>query len=63
MDVVVPSCAVPSKVIVLLPTLSGILWLADPELTSVPLTRTVAKAFVVLGVTVSDEVAFGTLAV
>jgi hypothetical protein len=38
------------------------LWLADPELTRVPLTRTVAKAFVVLGVTVIDEVAFGTLA-
>jgi hypothetical protein len=54
---------VPTTEIVLLPTLSGILWLAAPELTSVPLTRTAAKAFVVLGVTVIDEVALGTLAV
>jgi hypothetical protein len=38
-------------------------WLADPELTRVPLTRTVAKAFVVVGVIVIAEVALGTLAV
>jgi hypothetical protein len=61
-DIVVPSCAVPLTVIVLPPTLSGMLWLAAPDVTSVPLTRTVAKAFVVLGVTVIDEVALGTLA-
>jgi hypothetical protein len=37
--------------------------LAEPEVTSEPLTLTVAKAFVMLGVTVSDEVALETLAV
>jgi hypothetical protein len=37
--------------------------LAEPEVTSDPFTRTVAKAFVVMGVTVIEDVALGTLAV
>ena len=49
-------------VMVLLPTLRGMLWLSTPELTRVPLTRTVAKALLVVGVTVIAEVALGTLA-
>jgi hypothetical protein len=62
-DVVVPSSAVPTTEIVLLPTLREMLWLAAPDVTSVPLTRTVANAFVVVGVTVIVEVALATLAV
>jgi hypothetical protein len=54
---------VPTTEIVLLPTLREILWLAAPDVTSVPLTRTVVKTLVVVGVTVIDEVALGTLAV
>jgi hypothetical protein len=62
-EVVVPSSAVPTTEIVLLPTLREMLWLAAPDVTSVPLTRTVANTLVVVGVTVIDEVALGTLAV
>jgi hypothetical protein len=62
-DVVIPSSAVPTTVMVLFPTLSGILALSEPEVTSEPLTRTVAKALVVVGITVMADVVFDTLAV
>ncbi len=58
-----PSPAVTIVVIVLVPTLSAIALDATPEVTVVPLTFTVAVASVVVGVTLIDDVAFGTLAV
>jgi hypothetical protein len=48
---------------VLLPTISGMLWLAVPEVTVVPLTRTEAKELAEVGVTVIADVAFVTVAV
>lgn len=62
-EVVVPSSAVPTTVIVLLPTLREMLWLAVPGMTRVPLTRTVEKELLVLGVTVIADMALATLAV
>ncbi len=62
-DVVIPSSAVPTNVMILFPTLSGILALGEPEVTSEPLTRTVANAWVVVGITVMADVVFDTLAV
>ena len=59
----VPSCAVTTVVIVLVPTASGIAVLAVPDATVVPLTFTVAVESVTVGLTVIDAVAFGTLAV
>ena len=59
----VPSCAVTTVVIALVPTLSVIAPLAVPDTTVVPLTFIVAVASVTVGVTVIEVVAFVTLAV
>ncbi len=58
-----PSPAVTSVVIVFVPTESAIAPDATPEATVVPLTFTVAVELFVVGVTVIDDVVFGTLAV
>ena len=50
-------------VMVVFPTASARLAEAEPEATVVPLTFTVAVGSVVVGVTVIDEVAYGTEAV
>ena len=47
----------------LVPTVSEIEALAVPEATAVPFTLTVAVVSVTVGVTVSEDVALGTLAV
>ena len=60
---VVPSCAVTTVVIVLVPTEREIDPLATPDAMVVPLTLTVAAASVTVGVTVIEVVAFVTLAV
>jgi hypothetical protein len=61
--VVVPSCAVTSIVMVLLPTASAIGALALPDVTDVPFTFTVAVESVTVGVTVIEFVTFVTFAV
>jgi hypothetical protein len=61
--VVVPSCAVTTVVIVLLPTLKLIAPLALPLATVVPFTFTVALLSVTVGVTVILLVALDTDAV
>jgi hypothetical protein len=58
--VVVPSCAVTTVVIVLAPTFKLMLPLALPDATAVPLTVTVALAWLTVGVTVIDETALAT---
>ena len=63
MAVVVPSCAVTTTVIMLLPTFSEIEPEAEPEVTAVPLTVIVALAWVRVGVTVIEVVALATEAV
>ncbi len=59
----VPSCAVTTVVMVLLPTFNEIAPLAEPLLTVVPLTLTVALLSVTVGVTVMLFVALVTAAV
>ena len=61
--IVVPSWAVTTVLIGLLPTARLIAPLAAPEVTAIPLTVTVAPAWAAVGVTVRVEVALGTLAV
>jgi hypothetical protein len=61
--VVVPSWAVTTVVIVLLPTLSAIAPEALPLVVATPLTVTLALPLVSVGVTVSEVVALPTLAV
>ena len=61
--VVVPSCAVTTVVMVLLPTARAIEPDAEPLVTVLPFTVTVAVASLVVGVTVMLAVALGTLAV
>ena len=61
--VVVPSCAVTTVLIVLLPTFKLMLPLLLPDVTVVPLTLTVAFAFRVVGLTVILVVALETEAV
>ena len=58
-----PSCAVTTVVIVLLPTARLIAPLGVAETTVTPLTFTVAPAAATVGVTVMDVVALETLAV
>ena len=58
--VVVPSCAVTTIVIILLPTIKGMAADGVPEGTTTPLTLTVAVASLVVGVTVIDVVALLT---
>ena len=58
--VVVPSCAVTTVVMVFAPTFKLILPLALPEVTAVPLTVTVALAWLTVGVTVIDDTALVT---
>ena len=48
--------------IVLLPRLRGMLWLGAPDVTSVPLTLTVAVAAVSVGLTVMEVIEFATIA-
>ena len=57
----VASCAVTTTVIVLEPTVSEIDPDAEPDVTAVPLTVMVAFAWVRVGVTVIDVVAFETV--
>ena len=47
---------------VLLPRLRGMLWLCVPDVTSVPLTLTVAVAAVSVGLTVMEVIEFATMA-
>src|ERR1700730_13136025 len=61
--VVVPFCAVTTVVIVLLPTFKGTLAEAEPEVTAVPFTFTVAVVLLVVGVTVMLLMLFATFAV
>jgi hypothetical protein len=61
--VVVPSCAVTTVVIVLVPTFKAMLPDAEPEATVVPLTFIVAVGSVVVGVSCNVDVAKGTLSV
>jgi hypothetical protein len=58
--VVVPSCAVTTVVMVFAPTFKLILPLATPVATAVPLTVTVALAWLTVGVTVIDDTALAT---
>ena len=60
---VVPSCAVTTVVIVLAPTDNVILPEAEPLVTTVPFTFTVALAWLTVGVTVIVVVALLTDAV
>ena len=60
---VVPSCAVTTVVIVLLPAESEIAPLAVPDATVVPLTLIEAVESATIGVTVIEVVAVVTLAV
>ena len=62
-SVVVPSCAVTIVVIVLVPTLRPITPDAVPLVTGTPFTVTMALTSLVVGVTVIDAVALGTMAV
>jgi len=55
-----PSCAVTIVVIVFGPPTRAMLPDAVPELTATPFTVTVAVASLVVGVTVTDEMAFTT---
>ena len=58
-----PSCAVTNMVMVFAPTINGIAADAVPEVTAVPFTVTVAFGSVVVGVTVTDVMAFVTFTV
>ena len=62
MEVVVPSCAVTTVLIVLAPTSSGIEALAAPEDTVTPFTVSVAVESVTVGVIATDVIALETLA-
>ena len=59
----VPSCAVTTVVMMLVPTESAIDPLAEPDATVVPLTLTEAALSVTIGVTVIEDVALETFAV
>ena len=61
--VVVPSCAVTTVVMVLLPTLNEIAPLALPLVTAVPLMAMVALAWLRVDVTVMEETLLATDAV
>ena len=61
--VVVPSCAVTTVVMVLVPVLSDIDWLAVPDVTAIPFTVTVAVASVSVGVILILLVVLITLSV
>jgi hypothetical protein len=62
-EVVVPSWAVTTALIVLVPTTNGIEVLADPEETLTPFTLSVAVESVTVGVIIMEAVSFETLAV
>jgi hypothetical protein len=62
-EVVVPSCAVTTVLIVLVPTTNGIEALAAPDDTVIPFTFSVAVESVTAGIIVIEEVALETLAV
>ena len=62
-EVVIPSWAVTTVAIVLVPTTSGIAALEVPDATVVPLTWTVDVTSNTVGVIVIEVVAYGTLAV
>jgi hypothetical protein len=60
---VVPSCAVTTVEIVFVPTFRLTAPLAVPDATTTVFTRIVARALAAVGVTVSEVVVFGTVAV
>ena len=59
----VPSCAVTLTVIALAPSLSAMAALAEPLVTAVPSTVTVAAECATVGVTFAWVLAFATVAV
>lgn len=61
--VVLPSCAVTTVVMVLLPRFKVIACEAAPDATDVPFTVTLAVGSLVVGVTVTDATVLATLAV